>query len=743
MINDSRSENVMDNIARVEQAEARTEQAEARTEQAKTRTEQAEARSEQAENRTELAKTRTELAEVRIEQAEVRSEQAEARTEQAKTRIEEAEVRIEQAETRIEQIATHSEQAIYASELRYRRLFETAQDGILILNADTGQVVDANPFMELLLGYSQAEFLGKKLWEIGPFKGAAASRITFVELQHADRLRYEGLPLETKGGKQVEVEFISNAYFMDKQRLIQCNVRDVTERKRAEEELRWKTAFLEAQVDSAPDGILVVDNQGKKILQNQRMNDLWKIPPEIAGNPDDNVQIQFVSSQTKNPRQFEDKVAHLYSHPDEISRDEIELIDNTVLDRYSSPVRDKAGKHYGRIWTFRDITEGRKLEAQFRQSQKMDAIGQLAGGVAHDFNNILAVIQLQSDLLKSGGALSAAQNEIVDDIGGAVQRAAALTRQLLLFSRKEALALRDVDLNQSINDTTKMLRRILGEDIQVQFRFSMESLFIHADAGMMDQVLMNLVVNSRDAMPAGGRLIIETSVVEFTETSASPSALGRPGSFVCLSVSDTGCGIPAQDLPKIFEPFFTTKDVGKGTGLGLATVFGIVQQHLGWVNVYSEVGHGTTFRIYLPRLKDLAAPPPERCIEEAVRGGTETILLVEDDPFLHASVKKMLSELGYQVLEAVNGREALKIWEQHGDKIQLLLTDLVMPGGMTGKELAEKLHTQNSKLQVIYVSGYSAAIASKDFHLQEGVNYLTKPFASRRLAQFVREKLDQ
>ena len=286
MSNDLQNDSVTDNTARVEQAEARTEQAEARTEQAKTRTDQAEARTEQAENRTELAKTRTELAEVRTEQAEIRSEQAEARTEQAKTRTEEAEVRTEQAEIRTEQMATHSEQAIYASELRYRRLFETAQDGILILNAETGQVMDANPFMKQLLGYSQEEFLGKKLWEIvSPFKGEAASKITFAELQRAEpALRYEGLPLETKDGKRVEVEFISNAYFIDSKRFIQCNIRDITERKRAEEELRWKSAFLEAQVDSALDGILVVDNQGKKILQNQRMNDVWKIPREVAGN---------------------------------------------------------------------------------------------------------------------------------------------------------------------------------------------------------------------------------------------------------------------------------------------------------------------------------------------------------------------------------------------------------------------------------------------------------------------------
>ena len=236
----------------------------------------------------------------------------------------------------------------------------------------------------------------------------------------------------------------------------------------------------------------------------------------------------------------------------------------------------------------RDITERKKLEEQFRQSQKMEGIGQLASGVAHDFNNILAVIQMQSDLLKAEGGLSPAQSEFAEEIGASTQRAAALTRQLLLFSRKEILQLRDLDLNQSINDMTKMLRRTLGGNVQLQFKFSMQPLFVHADAGMMDQVLMNLAVNSRDAMPKGGQLIIETSDSEFDEAAASHSAQVRPGKFVCLSVSDTGCGIPRENLQRIFEPFFTTKEVGKGTGLGgLATVFGIVQQqHKGWVNVY-------------------------------------------------------------------------------------------------------------------------------------------------------------
>jgi nitrogen-specific signal transduction histidine kinase/ActR/RegA family two-component response regulator len=391
---------------------------------------------------------------------------------------------------------------------------------------------------------------------------------------------------------------------------------------------------------------------------------------------------------------------------------------------------------------FRDITEQRKLEGQFRQSQKMEGIGQLAGGVAHDFNNILAVIQMQSDLLKAGGNLTPAQLGYAEEIGTAAQRAAGLTRQLLLFSRKETIQPRGLELNESINGMTKMLRRLLGEDIQIQFKFAMQSLFIHADAGMIDQVLMNLAVNSRDAMPEGGRLVIETSAVEFDEMIRSQSAQARPGSFVCLSVSDTGCGIPRENLSRIFEPFFTTKDVGKGTGLGLAMTFGIVQQHQGWVHVYSEVGRGTTFRIYLPRLAKISDRESERPAATTLRGGNETILLVEDDSFLRASVRKTLSQLGYHVLEATNGPDALEFWKQNRDGIQVLLTDLIMPGGLTGKDLGERLLKENPRLKVIYASGYSAEIAGKDFPLNEGVNFLAKPYQAQKLTQIIRTCLD-
>jgi PAS domain S-box-containing protein len=518
---------------------------------------------------------------------------------------------------------------------------------------------------------------------------------------------------------------------------------DITESKRAKEELRWKTAFLEAQVDSSMDGILVVDSRGKKILQNQHLTGLWKIPPAIAENEDDAVQVQFIANATKKPLEFMAKVAHLYAHPDEVSRDEIELVDGMILDRYSSPVRDQSGKYYGRIWTFRDITPQRKLEVQLRQSQKMEAFGQLAGGVAHDFNNILAIIQIQAGLLKSEPSLSLQQLEFAREIERAAERAANLTRQLLLFSRKQTMQPRNLKLKEVVENIAKMLQRTLGEQVQLQFKFAAEPLVIHADPGMIDQILLNLVVNARDAMPRGGKIIIETTAAEFNEVTAAQTVQARPGLFACLSVSDTGGGIPPEILPRIFEPFFTTKEVGKGTGLGLATIFGIVQQHQGWINVQSELGRGTTFRVYLPRQTTAADTEFFWSSPASMPGGRETILLVEDELAVRSSVRIALTRLGYRVLEAADGEEALALWKQHQDEVRLLLTDLVMPGEINGKDLAGQLLQQNPQLKVIYASGYSAEVAGTDLLLEERVNFLSKPFKADELAQTIRNRLDE
>jgi signal transduction histidine kinase/ActR/RegA family two-component response regulator len=519
-------------------------------------------------------------------------------------------------------------------------------------------------------------------------------------------------------------------------------VQDITERKQAEEELREKSAFLEAQVDSSLDGILVVDNNNRKILQNQRMNELWKIPPAIVADPDDAQQIAFVAGRTRNPQTFVGKVNYLNSHPDEISRDEIELVDGTILDRFSSPVRDKGGKHYGRIWAFRDITDQRRLEMQLRQAQKMEAFGQLAGGVAHDFNNILAVIQMQAGLLKVDANLSLEQKDFAGEIEKAAERGANLTRQLLLFSRQQTMQPRDLRLNEAVENMAKMLRRTLGEQFDLQFKFAPHPLFLHADSGMIDQILLNLTVNARDAMPKGGQILIETSAADFDEAAAERNPKSRPGAFVCLRVTDHGSGIAPEILPRIFEPFFTTKGIGKGTSLGLATVFGIVQQHKGWIDVSSEVGTGTTIQVYLPRLKEKTDTEIIHRPADAFQGDGGTLLIVEDEAPLRNSLRVMLQRMGYRVLEAASGDEALGLWENHQADIRLVLTDLVMPGNLSGRELGERLLRQNPRLKIIYASGYSQEIVGGEWPLAEGVNYLAKPFDSRKLAQIIRQNLE-
>jgi signal transduction histidine kinase len=386
--------------------------------------------------------------------------------------------------------------------------------------------------------------------------------------------------------------------------------------------------------------------------------------------------------------------------------------------------------------------ERRKLEEQFRQAQKMEAIGQLSGGVAHDFNNLLTVIQMHSSIMQFNIEFPMQVRESAKEIGRASERAANLTRQLLTFSRRRNLQLGDLSLNDVVTNIAKMLQRILGEDIHMELHYWPRPIFIHADAGMMDQILLNLAVNSRDAMPQGGRLIIETSAVEVTEEDLENSPEGREGSFALLSVTDTGCGIPPELVSRIFEPFFTTKDIGKGTGLGLATLYGIVQQHHGWIELESEVGRGTTFRVYLPRRRLILKKKTTQHIPKISPRGSETILVVEDDATLRLLVSEVLESLGYRVIEASSGQQAMETWNQAKDDIHLLLTDLIMPNGLSGVDLARNLTETHPDLKVIYTSGYSKEIAGKDHSLQEGVNFLAKPYYPNQLAQAVRARLD-
>ncbi|HEY1170792.1 MAG TPA: PAS domain S-box protein [Verrucomicrobiae bacterium] len=405
------------------------------------------------------------------------------------------------------------------------------------------------------------------------------------------------------------------------------------------------------------------------------------------------------------------------------------------------PISDASGHVHRIVGTAEDISNRRLLEEQVRQSQKLEAIGQLAGGVAHDFNNILAAIIMQVDLMDSPEKLPPDVVEGLDEIKASAHRAANLTRQLLLFSRKQVMLSHDLDLNETVTNIAKMLTRIIGEDISLQFNLHQRPLTIHADAGMLDQVLMNLVVNARDAMPSGGRISVELSEKKVTPELAATLPDTAPGLYACLRVSDSGAGISTDNLAHIFEPFFTTKAHGKGTGLGLATVFGIVKQHNGSIFVKSESGIGTTFEILFPLVSTLENVKPGPVTRTQSEGGSETILLVEDDHSLRTLSRIVLQKAGYRVLEASDGIEALSIWETDQGSIQLLLTDLVMPRGINGRELANRIQSSNPKLPVVFTSGYSADVAGRELILEEGQNFIQKPSSPHILLSTIRRSL--
>jgi CheY-like chemotaxis protein len=373
----------------------------------------------------------------------------------------------------------------------------------------------------------------------------------------------------------------------------------------------------------------------------------------------------------------------------------------------------------------------------------MDSVGQLAGGVAHDFNNILTIIQGHAEMLRSSQTLERKQSESVLQIAQASERAANLTRQLLTFSRQQLMQPKSQDLNAIVTQMTTMLQRILGEDIVLQVHYASHPPPVIADRGMLEQVLLNLAVNSRDAMPKGGQLMIRTTVTYIDEAYARQNPDAMPGPCVCLAVTDTGCGIAPENLPHIFEPFFTTKEVGRGTGLGLATVYGIVKQHKGWIHVASAPGKGTTFQIFLPASTQRPDTHGETTAASEIRGGTETIMLVEDEAPLRHLALLFLKMHGYRVFEAGSGVAALQFWQQNQETVDLLVTDVVMPGGVSGLELAEKLQVEDPHLKVIYTSGYSREIVKGDSVLRDGKSYfLQKPYHPRKLVQAVRDCLD-
>jgi two-component system, cell cycle sensor histidine kinase and response regulator CckA len=513
--------------------------------------------------------------------------------------------------------------------------------------------------------------------------------------------------------------------------------RDVTDLKKAEEDLRLRNRAMEAVSQgilitdpNLPDNPIIYASAGFERMTGYRAE-------EVEGR-----NCRFLQGKDTNP----EAIAELRAALAERRSCQVELLNyrkegTPFWNQLAiSPVFGPLGEltHFVGVQT--DVTERRKLEDQLRQSQKMEAFGQLAGGVAHDFNNLVTVISGYSDMILSKALPGDPYRESIHAIHEAGETAAALTRQLLAFSRQTVLSPKVLNLNNIVDEMQKMLRRLIGEDISLTTVLKSDVNLVKVDPGHLEQVLMNLAVNARDAMPKGGKLTIETANVLLDKHYAQTHSGVMPGEYVMLAVSDTGVGIPKEVQPRIFEPFFTTKDVGRGTGLGLAVVDGIIKQSGGDIKVYSEVGVGTTFKIYFPAVKDKAVQKNQQDENPAGRG-TETVLIVEDDEAVRGLAVYILEQKGYKVLTAGDGSEALKAAEKQGDKIALLISDVVMPG-MGGSELAQIMRGRLPKIKVLFLSGYTDDAIVRHGILQEKAAFLQKPFSPVALAKKVREVLD-
>ena len=636
-----------------------------------------------------------------------------------------------------------SEQALLAERERLAVTLESIGDGVIATDT-SGKIVLLNRTAEQLTGWSMKEAAGKPLEDVFRIISETTRRPVENPVQRVMSSRQVvGLANHTaliaRDGTERSIAD-SGAPIIDREGTVIGVVlafRDVTEKKRTEE-------FIRNIFESIGEGLIVIDRQYRIMTANRAYAEQVRRPLDlIIGST-----CHEISHNRDKPCHEEKDSCCPAIHTFETGEPAVMVHDHSKAGKHMAfvetrtfPIRDGAGTVVSVIETTTDITERRKLEDQLRQAQKMEAIGQLAGGVAHDFNNILTAITGYGNLLVRKTNAGDTLRHYAEQILTSAERAARLTGSLLAFSRKQVFEMKPVDLNDIVKGVDKLLRRLIGEDIELRTIVTGANLIIMADSGQIEQVLMNLVTNARDAMPSGGTLTIETGELEVDESWRREHGFERVGAYTLLAVSDTGTGMDEDTRSRIFDPFFTTKEIGRGTGLGLAIAYGIVKQHGGVINVYSEPGKGTTFRIYFPASTGFKELPMAAEARQPAPGGTETVLLAEDEELVRKLIRLVLEGAGYRVIEAKDGEEAIVLFRENREAVKLVITDVIMPR-RNGKEVYDAVRSLQPEVKALFMSGYTADIIQNRGIIEQGMNYLAKPILPDTLLRKVRSVLD-
>ena len=638
-----------------------------------------------------------------------------------------------------------------AETLLSHSIVEAIPDAVAAVNQQ-GVIIQVNSQAESMFSYTRDELIGQSIEILVPERQRGDHHRHRDEFHAKPKVRRMGSGLDLYGrrrdGSEFPVEISLSPVSMGETSagdgmIVLSVIRDISDRKRIEDELRRTSEELDRRksrelrdaqnrmaliVDSSQDAIIGKNLDGIITHWNKGAQHMYGYTPqEIIGR---NISILCPKDRVDEIPGILEKIRHgervEYFESVRVTKDGRRLNVSVSV----SPIHDQDGRIVGASAIARNITGQKKIEDQLRQSQKMEAVGRLAGGVAHDFNNLLGIVTACTELLRS--RVDNESLEYIENIQEAAKRGASLTRQLLAFSRKQQVQPQVLDLNERLREVTKLLHPLMGDDVEVLLLPRSPSAIVELDAGHLDQVVMNLAVNSRDAMPRGGKLVIETGVFDFDEAFAREHRTMPAGRYVMLAISDNGTGMDEQTQLRIFEPFFTTKEMGKGTGLGLATVYGIVKQSGGDIWVYSEPDRGTTFKIYFPSAEDkLGAAPQKQAEQLPARREGITILLAEDDKIMRRLTRKMLEEHGYTVLEGEDGQTALDTIAANHTRIDLLLTDVVMKG-MSGPELVLKLMDSHPEMKVVYMSGYTGELVASQ-GLESGIRLLEKPFTRASL----------